>query len=153
MLFRSIPWNGRAYQMGDFEKSNAINQALSAGHACLYGLSHAVIVALGCSPGLGFVHVGGDLSFVYDFADLYKAEFMIPIVFEATAENPPDLPAYVRRKVRDVMSHNHLLERMVRDLHYLLSEKEEEVVEEEAIYLWDNREGMVRHGISYKAED
>ena len=26
--------------------------------ACLYGLAHAVIVALGCAPGLGFVHVG-----------------------------------------------------------------------------------------------
>lgn len=148
-----IPWNGRAYQMGDFEESNAINQALSAGHACLYGLAHAVIIALGCSPGLGFVHVGGDLSFVYDFADLYKAEFTIPIAFEATAENPPDLPAYVRRKVRDTMSRNHLLERMVRDLHYLLSESEEEVAEDEVIYLWDNREGMVRHGISYSAEE
>ena len=97
--------------------------------------------------------MGGDLSFVYDFADLYKAEFTIPIAFEATAENPPDLSAYVRRKVRDTMSRNHLLERMVRDLHYLLSENEEEVTEEEVIYLWDNREGMVRHGISYSAEE
>ena len=51
------------------------------------------------------------------------------------------------------MSRNHLLERMVRDLHYLLSENEEEVTEEEVIYLWDNREGMVRHGISYSAEE
>ena len=50
------------------------------------------------------------------------------------------------------MSRNHLLERMVRDLHYLLSESEE-IAEDEVIYLWDNREGMVRHGISYSAEE
>ena len=25
--------------------------------ACLYGLAFAVITALGCTPGLGFVHV------------------------------------------------------------------------------------------------
>ena len=51
------------------------------------------------------------------------------------------------------MSRNHLLERMVRDLHYLLSESEEDVAEDEVIYLWDNREGRVRHGISYSVEE
>ena len=150
----NIPWNGRVYQMGDFDESNAVNQALSAGHACLYGLAHAVIVALGCAPGLGFVHVGGDLSFVYDLADLYKAEFTIPIAFEVAAQDPPDLPAYVRRKVRDIMAREHLLERMVRDIHFLLSEKDEEIENEteEVIYLWDNRQTKVKHGTSYRTE-
>ena len=54
-------------------------------HACLYGLAHAVIVALGYAPGLGFVHVGHECSFVYDIADLYKAEVTIPIAFEVAA--------------------------------------------------------------------
>ena len=65
-------------------------------HACLYGLAHAVIVALGCEPGLGFVHVGHECSFVYDIADLYKAEVTIPIAFEVAAQAPEDLPAVVR---------------------------------------------------------
>ena len=65
-------------------------------HACLYGLAHAVIVALGCAPGLGFVHVGHECSFVYDIADLYKAEVTIPIAFEVAAQAPEDLPAVVR---------------------------------------------------------
>ena len=71
-------------------------------HACLYGLAHAVIVALGCAPGLGFVHVGHECSFVYDIADLYKAEVTIPIAFEVAAQAPEDLPAVVRRRVRDL---------------------------------------------------
>ena len=65
-------------------------------HACLYGLAHAVIVALGCAPGLGFVHVGHECSFVYDIADLYKAEVTIPIAFEVATQAPEDLPAVVR---------------------------------------------------------
>ena len=76
-----VPWNGRLYRPEDFASGDLVNQALSAGHACLYGLAHAVIVALGCAPGLGFVHVGQEGSFVYDIADLYKAEVTIPIAF------------------------------------------------------------------------
>lgn len=52
----NIPWNGREYNPDDFGSSDKVNQALSAGHACLYGLAHAVICSLGCSPALGFVH-------------------------------------------------------------------------------------------------
>jgi CRISPR-associated protein Cas1 len=45
-----IPWNGRIYDPENFSGGDGVNQALSAGHACLYGLAHAVIVALGCPP-------------------------------------------------------------------------------------------------------
>ena len=99
----NIPWNGREYDPEDFSSGDLVNQALSAGHACLYGLAHAVIIALGCSPGLGFVHIGHDCSFVYDIADLYKAEITIPIAFEIAAANPEDLPGEVRRRVRDCL--------------------------------------------------
>ena len=34
---------------------------------------------------LGFVHVGHENSFVYDIADLYKAETTIPVAFEMAA--------------------------------------------------------------------
>lgn len=80
-------------------------------HACLYGLAHAVIVALGCAPGLGFVHIGHECFFVYDIADLYKAEVTIPIAFEVAAQAPEDLPAVVRRRVRDAMVEHHTFPR------------------------------------------
>ncbi len=144
-----VPWNGRLYRPEDFASGDLVNQALSAGHACLYGLAHAVIVALGCAPGLGFVHVGQEGSFVYDIADLYKAEVTIPIAFRTAAEAPEDLPAVVRRRVRDAMVAQHILERMVHDIRWLLLPEEEAADQEEAIYLWDNRLGQVRNGVNY----
>lgn len=144
-----VPWNGRLYRPEDFASGDLVNQALSAGHACLYGLAHAVIVALGCAPGLGFVHIGQEGSFVYDVADLYKAEVTIPIAFRTAAEAPEDLPAVVRRRVRDAMVAQHILERMVHDIRWLLLPEEEAADQEEAIYLWDNRLGQVRNGVNY----
>lgn len=144
-----VPWNGRLYRPEDFASGDLVNQALSAGHACLYGLAHAVIVALGCAPGLGFVHIGQEGSFVYDIADLYKAEVTIPIAFRTAAEAPEDLPAVVRRRVRDAMVAQHILERMVHDIRWLLLPEEEAADQEEAIYLWDNQLGQVRNGVNY----
>lgn len=144
-----VTWNGRMYRPEDFASGDLVNQALSAGHACLYGLAHAVIVALGCAPGLGFVHVGHEGSFVYDIADLYKAEVTIPIAFQVAAEEPEDLPAVVRRRVRDAMVEHHILERMVHDIRWLLLGEEELPAQEEAVCLWDNRIGEVANGINY----
>ena len=132
---------------------DAVNQALSAGHACLYGLAHAVIVALGCAPGLGFVHVGHECSFVYDIADLYKAEVTIPIAFEVAAQAPEDLPSVVRRRVRDAMVEHHILERMVHDIRYLLLNADEPEAKQETVYLWDNKIGTVANGINYFEEE
>ena len=149
-----ISWNGRNYDVNDFEGSDPVNQALSAGNVCLYGLAHAVIAALGCSPGLGFIHVGHEKSFVYDIADLYKAEITIPIAFEIVAQHPEDLPGAVRRRVRDEIVSAHLLERMVKDIRFLLLEEEDaqEEPEIDVTYLWDNRKGTVANGHNYTDE-
>ena len=144
-----VEWNGRVYDPEDFSAGDAVNQALSAGHVCLYGLAHAVIAAMGCAPGLGFVHVGHEKSFVYDVADLYKAEVTIPIAFEIAAEQPEDLPAVVRRRVRDVMVEQHILERMVHDIKYLLSNGEALPEDGNEVRLWNNQREAVANGISY----
>ena len=49
---------------------------------------------------------------MYDIADLYKAEVTIPIAFEAAAQAPEDLPAVVRRRVRDAMVEHHTFPRI-----------------------------------------
>lgn len=146
-----IEWNGRNYDPDDFTGGDLVNQALSAGNACLYGLAHAVITALGCSPGLGFIHVGHECSFVYDVADLYKAEITIPIAFEMAAKKPEDFSSAVRRRVRDEISSKHLLEQMVKDIRalFLEGEKEENDVEIDVTYLWDSKQGTVENGRSY----
>lgn len=147
----NVPWNGRQYDPENFESGDAMNQALSAGHACLYGLAHAVIAALGCSAGLGFVHVGHECSFVYDIADLYKAETTIPIAFEIASAQPDDISAAVRRRMRDELMQRHILERMTKDIQYLLTNMEDDPkpVEADVVRLWDDRVGTVRNAVSY----
>ena len=152
-----VPWGGREYRPDDFAASDPVNQALSAATTCLYGVVHAVIVALGCSPGLGFVHTGHERSFVYDVADLYKAEVAIPVAFEAAALDLVDIGGHVRRTMRDRMYELHILERSVRDITWLLTGNSDEVPGEDewadVVMLWDGRGGAVAGGVSYVAAD
>jgi CRISPR-associated protein Cas1 len=148
-----ISWDGRDYDPQHFETGSPVNQALTAGNACLYGLAHAVIFALGCSPGLGFVHVGHENSFVYDIADLYKAELVIPLAFEVAAENPLDLPSVMRRKMRDAMTNARILERMVKDIRTLLYASDGVQEREAELFLWDNLRQEVPSGHSYGKEN
>lgn len=144
----SVPWTGRNYDPLDFQAGDPVNKALSAGNACLYGLAHSVIAALGCSPGLGFVHVGHERSFVYDIADLYKAEITIPLAFEIASEKIDDIGSEMRKRTRDRIVQKHILERMVKDIQYLLSE-DNQVKDVDVVYLWDKKDKTVPNGISY----
>lgn len=149
----NVPWSGRTYDPENFDGGDAVNQALSAGHACLYGAAHAVIQALGCSPGLGFVHTGHECSFVYDIADLYKADITIPLAFELAATvDSENIGSEMRRRTRDAMVQYHLMEQLVRDIRTLLSDSGELSEEDNAVYLWDDRRGQVANGRLYGAE-
>lgn len=149
----NVAWGRREYKPDDYQSGDPVNKALSAGNACLYGLAHAVICALGCSPGLGFVHVGHELAFAYDIADLYKAETTIPIAFELASENPDDIGSAARRRLRDEMRKGHILDRMVHDIKFLLSDDEwQEEDYKSTLYLWDNVQGELDHGVSYAEE-
>jgi CRISPR-associated protein Cas1 len=151
-----VKWDGRAYDPDDYAAGDAVNMALSAAHACLYGVAHSVIVAMGCSPGLGFVHTGHERSFVYDIADLYKAEITIPIAFKIAALNPADIGAVTRRAVRDAIADGKILERAARDIRDLLLRNFAEDAETEqadayasTLKLWDERNGFAESGVSY----
>ncbi len=48
-----VKWNGRVYDPNDFSAGDLVNQALSAGTACLYGLAFAVITGAGLRAGTG----------------------------------------------------------------------------------------------------
>lgn len=144
----NVPWSGREYRPDQFENSTPVNQALTAGNMCLYGLAHAVIFALGCSAGLGFLHVGHENSFVYDIADLYKAEIIIPLAFELAAMAPDDLPAEMRRQTRERLTAAHVLERMVRDVQQLLLPQASDAGIDE-VYLWNGAAEALPSGVSY----
>lgn len=145
-----VPWKRRVYNPDNFEASSPINKALTAAHQALYGLSHAVICALGASPGLGFVHTGHDLSFVYDFADLYKASISIPVAFEVTAKSAddPDIASKTRLAMRDKFVETKLLAQMVADLKTLLGVADK-VPEATVMQLWDDKLGLQKFGVQY----
>ncbi len=145
----NVEWKGRNYDPESYEKGDIVNKSLSAGNACLYGIAHAVICALGCSPGLGFVHVGHELSFVYDIADLYKAEVTIPVAFEIASKKVEEVDGETRRKIRDALKNGKILDRMVHDIKWLLSDDFKEEDYKSVLYLWDNVDGNKDHGISY----
>jgi CRISPR-associated protein Cas1 len=151
-----VAWSRRNYDPDDFAEGTPINQALSAANTSLYGVVHAVIVALGCAPGLGFVHTGHVLSFVFDIADLYKADIAIPIAFDIASRDVADIGAETRRTVRDHMKGGKFLETCVRDIKTLLSD-EDDIVEygpeafddPDVVMLWDENGRAVSAGVAY----
>lgn len=148
-----VKWIRREYKVDNFESSSPINKALTTAHQALYGLSYSVIVALGASPGLGFVHTGHDLSFVYDFADLYKAEYSIPIAFDVVKKyTKDDIATHTRHAMRDAFKDGKLLEKMVKDLKYLLDVKDQ-IKPVAVMNLWDNKNGLQKFGVQYKEID
>ena len=149
-----VEWSGRDYNPDNFEDGTVINQALSAAHVALYGICYSVMAALGISPGLGFVHVGHDLSFVYDIADLYKAQTTIPIAFEVAHEydKDDDIGGITRRCVRDAFFDGKIMQQIVKDLQYLLGVPENEKIETDIINLWDDKEAHVKYGVNYSED-
>jgi CRISPR-associated protein Cas1 len=117
-----VEWKGRNYDQDNWNNGDPINRALSAANACLYGVCHAGIVSAGYSAGLGFVHTGKMLSFVYDIADLYKTETTIPVAFQITAEfaNDKDLERYIRIEYRKKFHEFKLMERLLPDIAEVL---------------------------------
>jgi len=115
-----IPWKGRRYTPGDFSGGDPVNQAVTAAAQCMYGIAHAVVTSLGCSPALGFVHSGHELSFVLDIADLYKTAIGIPVAFDVAAEDEEDIGSRTRRALRDRINETSLLDRCVDDIKHLL---------------------------------
>jgi CRISPR-associated protein Cas1 len=153
-----VRWGRREYSPDDFAGGDQINQALSAGHACLYGITHAVIVALGCSPGLGIVHTGHVRSFVYDIADLYKAEVTIPIAFQVAAQEPTDIASATRRAVRDAVHDGKILSRCAHDIRRLLlpdsgEQSDEGGLDADIVELWDGASRTVAAGTSYEMSE
>lgn len=146
-----VIWTHRDYDPDNFENGSIINQALSAANVALYGICLSVIVALGMTPGLGFVHTGHDQSFVYDIADLYKAQYTIPVAFEIaqSAKEGDDIGKIARLRLRDEFVDGKIMELIVRDIHYLMEVEADESIEIDNLSLWDDKEKLVKNGVNY----
>ena len=151
-LTTGIPWSSRNYKKDNWDAQDPINRALSQANALLYSVCQAAIVSLGYSTGLGFIHTGKLLSFVYDIADLYKAEVTIPAAFAAVRFPGDDLSQAVRKNSRKYFQQIHLLKRIPEDIEWIFDLSDSEQRESlEVGNLWDPN-GEIPGGINYDGE-
>lgn len=145
-----VKWLARNYRQTDWDAADDINRALSAANAILYSVCQAAIVSLGYSPGLGFVHTGKMLSFVYDIADLYKTETTIPAAFEAVRDQKGDLDKRIRLYTRQKIAKAGILKRVAEDIAWVfqIPLREEHQNRTETGELWDDN-GVLPGGINY----
>lgn len=108
-----VPWSGREYDPKSFDKSDIINQCLSVANHCLYGICEAGILAAGYAPAIGFIHTGKPLSFVYDIADLFKFETVIPIAFKVAASHAGNPARETRLHCRNSFRKHNILEKII----------------------------------------
>jgi CRISPR-associated protein Cas1 len=123
-----VKWDARRYEVGDFAAADLPNRCLSQATACLYGLTEAAVLAAGYAPAIGFLHTGKPLSFVYDVADVFKFETVVPVAFRvagmATRGGGPDAAdpvGAVRRGCRDAFRKTGLLERIIPAIEEMLA--------------------------------
>lgn len=140
-----VLWKGRNYDYNRWESGDIPNRCLSAATACLYGITEAAILAAGYAPAIGFIHTGKPLSFVYDIADLFKFETVVPVAFRVAAKKPFNPEHKVRLVCRDVFRQSRLLKRIIPTIEEVLAEggiKIPTAHEESVVPAIPNKEGI-----------
>ena len=126
-----VAWDRREYDPHNWEGADAINRCLSSATAALYGISEAAILAAGYAPAIGFLHTGKPQSFVYDIADLFKFETVVPVAFRVAAAVQSNRPldgrpvsepvGEVRRRCRDAFRRSQILSRLIPSIEEVLA--------------------------------
>jgi CRISPR-associated protein Cas1 len=116
-----LKWDRRHYDPDNWDRSDLLNKCVSAANACLYGITEAAVLAAGYAPALGFIHTGKPLSFVYDIADLFKFDTVVPVAFQIAARKPPEPERAVRLACRDVFRREKVLERIIPTIEDVLA--------------------------------
>ncbi|MBC6428828.1 MAG: type I-E CRISPR-associated endonuclease Cas1 [Cellvibrionales bacterium] len=120
-----VRWKGRKYDPHNWDSGDLTNRCLSAATACLHGLSEAAVLAAGYAPAIGFLHTGKPRSFVYDIADIWKLDTVVPEAFriaaqaqEGTLKTGPERA--VRLACRDAFRKSGLLAKIIPGIQELL---------------------------------
>ncbi len=116
-----VYWKRRDYDAQRWESGDVPNRCLSSATACLYGICEAAILAAGYAPAVGFIHTGKPQSFVYDIADIFKFETVVPLAFRIAAKKPVNPERDVRITCRDVFRQTGLLKRIIPTIEEVLS--------------------------------
>lgn len=116
-----VKWQGRRYDPKDWQAGDVVNQCLSAATSCLYGVTEAAVLAAGYAPAVGFIHTGKPLSFVYDVADIFKFETVVPVAFKIAAKKPRQPDREVRIACRDIFRSSKLLKQIIPAIEEMLA--------------------------------
>jgi CRISPR-associated protein Cas1 len=121
-----VIWKRRDYDPLDFGSGDIPNRCLSAATSCLYGVTEAAVLAAGYAPAIGFLHTGKPLSFVYDIADVFKFETVVPEAFRIAAaagkgKISGDLGGAVRHACRDSFRSANVLARLIPSIDEMLA--------------------------------
>jgi len=116
-----VKWTRRNYDHTNWGSGDVPNRCLSSATACLYGICEAAILAAGYAPAIGFIHTGKPQSFVYDVADIFKFETVVPVAFRIAGKKPFDPERAVRLACRDTFRQTKLLKRIIPTIEEVLS--------------------------------
>ena len=121
-----VSWRGRNYDPANFDDGDIPNRCLSAATSCLYGLTEAAILVAGYAPAIGFLHTGKPLSFVYDIADIFKFDTIVPVAMQIAGQAiqgklAGDPSGEVRRACCDAFRRALLLEKIIPTIERILA--------------------------------
>jgi CRISP-associated protein Cas1 len=116
-----VTWRHRNYDHTQWGSGDLPNRCLSSATACLYGIAEAAILAAGYAPAIGFIHTGKPQSFVYDIADIFKFETVVPAAFRIAARKPGNPEREVRLACRDSFRQSRLLDRIIPTIEEVLA--------------------------------
>ncbi len=108
-----VNWVRRNYDHSSWGSGDIPNRCLSSATACLYGICEAAILAAGYAPAVGFIHTGKPQSFVYDIADIFKFDSVVPAAFKIAAREPFNPEREVRIACRDAFRQGKILKRII----------------------------------------
>lgn len=116
-----VSWKRRNYDHSEWGSGDIPNRCLSSATACLYGICEAAILAAGYAPAVGFIHTGKPQSFVYDIADIFKFETVVPVAFKVASKKPYTPERDVRLACRDSFRKTRLLKRIIPTIEQVLA--------------------------------
>lgn len=115
-----VEWKYRNYDTENWDSGDLPNKCLSSATACLYGITEAAVLAAGYAPAIGFIHIGKPLSFVYDIADLFKFDTVVPAAFRIASKCSVNVEMEVRHNCREIFRSTRLLEKIIPTIEEIL---------------------------------
>lgn len=116
----NLPWQGRQTDR-PWDEQDAPNRAISVAMSCLYAVVGAACLSQGLALGLGFLHEGTPEALVYDIADLYRFDDIVPMALAWVREEDQQLESTIRDVCGSAFSVGQIGGRVIRDLREVLA--------------------------------